>query len=196
MRDARDRGLIDAAVVLVAADSTGLNASRCSEYFTRRSGKKKRHFPKVSQAVDTGSHVTLAAVPERGPSADDRAFERLSVEAHRRVPYRAPAADAGYDAERHHTFLRERLGVIGVIPPTRGRPAKPRDRPPGGFWRRFLHAHWPRGLYGQRWQCETRFSMEKRKLGPGLISRREDAQDAEQVLRAVTLNLMLEPAEG
>lgn len=38
--------------------------------------------------------------------------------------------------------------------------------------------------------------MEKRKLGPTLRSRRDDAQDAEMFLRTLTLNLMLEPPES
>lgn len=183
-------------VVLAAADSTGLNSSRRSEYFGRRSGQKKRDFPKISQLVDTASHVTLACVSERGPGADDKALYPLACQAHRRQPYQALVADAGYDAEHHHTFLRRELGVLSIMPPTRGRPIHRRGKPPGGMWRALLHRHWPRRLYGQRWQVETRFSMEKRKLGAHLLSRRTDTQQAESDHRVITLNLMLEPPEG
>jgi len=177
---------------LVAADSTGLNSSRRSEYFGKRAGQKKRDFPKVSQIVDTACHLSLACVSERGPGPDDRVLHALARQAHRRRGFAALVADAGYDAEHHHAFLRQELGVISVIPPTRGRPSLDPDREPGGFWRGFLHRHWPGKLYGQRWQIETRFSMEKRKLGPSLRSRRPDQQNAEMALRVLTLNLMLE----
>ena len=193
MRQARKRGVVGTGITVVAADSTGLDSSGRSEYFGRRSGLKKRDFPKVSQVVDIASHLTLASVGERGPSPDDRVFHTLATQAHRCEPFRGLLADAGYDAEHHHTFLRQELGVIGVIPPRRGRPAHSESHIPNGFWRGFLHEHWPDELYGQRWQVETRFSMEKRKLGTKLRSRCEDAQDAEMFLRALTLNLMLEP---
>jgi hypothetical protein len=85
------------------------------------------------------------------------------------------------------------LGVIGVIPPTRGRPPKNPDHQPRGFYRRFLHQHWAalRPVYGQRWQCESYFSMSKRLLDSFLRSRRRANQDRELHLRNITLNLML-----
>lgn len=192
MRQADARGLSPTPAPLAAADSTGLSSSRRSEYFGKRTGQKKRDFPKVSQVIDTTSHLSLACVSERGPGPDDRVFHALARQAHRRRRFAALVADAGYDAEHHHAFLRQELGVLSVMPPTRGRPGLDADREPGGFWRGFLHRHWPGKLYGQRWQIETRFSMEKRKLGPSLRSRRTDQQDAEMALRVLTLNLMLE----
>jgi len=196
VHQAQQRGVADAKITVVAADSTGLNSSGRSEYYGKRSGLKKRDFPKVSQIVDIQSHLTLASIGERGPSPDDPVFHELATQAHACQPFKGLLADPGYDAEHHHRFLREKLGVLSVIPPLRGRPAKAKPHIPGGFWRGFLHKHWPNQLYGQRWQVETRFSMEKRKLGPGLRSRLDDAQDAEMFLRTLTLNLMLEPPES
>jgi len=181
---------------MVAADSTGLDSSRRSEYFGRRSGVKKRHFPKVSQVVDTATHLSLACISERGPGPDDLVFHDLARQAHRRQPFKLLLADAGYDAEHHHAFLRRELNVVSVIPPTRGRPVKSPGKPPSGFWRAFLQRHWPRGLYGQRWQVETRFSMEKRKLGHALRARLPETEDIEHMMRTLTLNLMLEPPDG
>lgn len=192
VRQATERRLGPGSQTIVAADSTGLNSSRCSEYFGRRSGQKKRDFPKVSQVIDTASHLTLACIGERGPGPDDCVFHDLATQAHQRRRFAALLADAGYDAEHHHTFLSQKLGVLSVIPPNRGRPSHDANRQPGGWWRSFLHRHWPKKLYGQRWQIETRFSMEKRKLGPSLRSRRVDMQDAEMTLRVITLNMMLE----
>lgn len=184
---------MEATTTLVAADSTGLDSGRRSEYFGRRCGQKKLDFPKVSQIVDTDSHVALAAISERGPGPDDPSFHALARQAHRRQPFRAIAADAGYDGEPHHQFLCRELGVIGIMPPRRGRPMLTPGKPPQGFFRGFLFRNWPKKLYGRRWQVETRFSMEKRKLGSSLRSRRYDAQAAEMQLRVITLNLMLEP---
>ncbi len=188
--------MIGDSIVLAAADSTGLNSSRRSEYFGRRSGMKKRDFPKVSQLVDTDSHLALAAIAERGPGPDDPSFHDLVRQAHKRQPFAALVADAGYDGEHHHQFLWKSMGVMSVIPPTRGRRPKRAGQGPTGFFRGFLHRHWPKKLYGQRWQVETRFSMEKRKLGNALRSRNDDAQLREMDLRVITVNLMLEVDSG
>lgn len=184
--------MIAQTTMLVAADSTGLNSTRRSEYFGRRCGEKKRDFPKNSQIVDTLSHLSLAVVCERGSGPDDPAFHELVKQAHARRPFRALVADAGYDGEHHHRFLWREMGVMSIMPPRRGRPMHKPRQPPGGFFRALLHRCWPKKTYGQRWQVETRFSMEKKKLGSSLRSRRYDAQAAEMQLRVITLNLMLE----
>jgi Transposase DDE domain len=178
---------------LAAADSTGLESQHCSTYYGQRCGRRKRRFPKVSQLVDVQSHLALAAVVERGPGPDDPAFHPLARQAHRRHRFPILLADAGYDGEDHHQFLRQRLGVCGIMPPTRGRPAQSRDHQPDGPHRRAMQAHWPilKPLYGQRWQVETRFSMEKRLLGSALRSRLRRNQDREAALRPLTLNFMI-----
>ncbi len=177
---------------LAAIDSTGLESRHVSTYFGHRSGRKYRRFPKVSEVIDTRSHLALAAVVDRGPRSDDHEFHPLVRHAHARHPFAAVAGDVGYDGEHHHRFLH-RLGILGIIPPQRGRPPKNPGHRPTGFFRRFWHEKWPQigHLYGQRWQVECRFSMEKRLLDSCLTARRRPAQDREAALRVLTLNLML-----
>jgi transposase len=110
---------------------------------------------------------------------------------HRRHRFEVLLADAGYDGEHHHRFLSVELGVRGIIPPTRGRPAKDPSHIPSGFYRGALATHWPKEQYGQRWQVETSFSMLKRLLNSSLRSRRRYAIDREILLRVLTLNLMI-----
>ncbi|WP_428940981.1 transposase [Fontivita pretiosa] len=130
----------------------------------------------------------MAAVVDRGPKPDDLEFRPLLKAACRRHPFRTLLAECGYDAERHHRFLHDTLGVIGIIPPTRGRPAKNPEHLPRGLHRRFLHQHWPgiKPLYGQRWQSESYFSMSKRLLDSFLRSRKRANQDRELHLRNIT----------
>lgn len=120
-------------------------------------------------------------VVDRGPKPDDLEFRPLLKAACRRHPFRTLLADCGYDAEHHHRFLNDTLGVIGIIPPTRG------------LHRRFLHQHWPRikPLYGQRWQSESYLSMSKRLLDSFLRSRKRANRDRELHLRNITMNLMV-----
>jgi hypothetical protein len=170
-----------------------MTAHRRSAYFTRRSGRKQHRFPKVSAVADVATHLCLALTVERGPKADDPAMNRTVDAARRRLNFAVLLADAGYDAEHHHRWLSRRHGVVGLIPPRRGRPAHDPDHEPPGFFRAFCHRHWGRlkRRYGQRWQVETFFSMLKRRLGGVLRARKRHTIDRECHLRAIVLNLMI-----
>lgn len=137
------------------------------------------------------SHILLAAVVDRGPRPDDIEFHRVAERARRRHRFKALLGDAGYDGEHHHAFLFEQLGVIGIIPPIRGRPAHRPDHVPNGFYRSTIFEHFPEELYGQRWQIECNFSMLKRLLGAKVHARARHAIDREIQLKVITLNLMI-----
>src|SRR5688500_3983249 len=129
--------------------------------------------------------------PSRRPSSPGT---RWRPDARRRMDeFKALTADGGVDGEPHHEML-DGLGVLGVIPPERGRPRtrSGADRR-GGFFRNFWHGHWERvkHLYGQRWQVETFFSMLKRLLGSFLRATRRWSRHREMCLKVITLNLML-----
>jgi hypothetical protein len=100
--------------------------------------------------IDVKTHVLLGAVIDRGPKPDDLEFHRLARQAHRRHPFDALLGDVGYDGEHHHVFLWKKLGVLGIIPPTRGRPPTSPLHRPATFYRRFLADHWPTPVFGQR----------------------------------------------
>jgi hypothetical protein len=188
---ARDRGLIDEQSQLAAIDSTGLEASHVSSYFAQRCRRKYHRFPKFWAVIDAARHLCLSIVPGVGPSPDDPRFHQAAQEAHDRHGFKALAGDCGFDGEHHQQFLYERLGVLGIIPPIRGRPAHDPKHIPGGFYRAFWHKHWPKKLYGQRWQVESFFSMLKRLLDSFLRARRRWSQHREMCLKAITLNLMI-----
>jgi hypothetical protein len=197
VEQARAAGLLkpdeqDDKTRLAACDSTGMEAGHVSYYFTHRSKQKKRKFPKFWAVVAAATHVCLAMVPGVGPSPDDPQFHRVAREAHAREPFKALAADVGFDGEHHHRYLYEKLGgVLGIIPPERGRPRKSKKNQRSGFFRQFIHEHWPRKLYGQRWQVETFFSMLKRLLDSYLRAMNWRSQHREMCLKVLTLNLML-----
>ena len=89
---------------LAAVDATGLESRHCSAYYGRRSGRKSHRFPKVSEVVDTRSHLCLGAVVGRGPSPDNLQLHAVARQAHGRHRFRALAGDLAYDAERHHRY--------------------------------------------------------------------------------------------
>jgi hypothetical protein len=88
---------------------------------------------------------------------------------------RAVVADAEFDSERNHQFIRKQLGATSAIPAKRGKPT----------WRIHgvraqMRRPFPRPLYRQRALVETVFSVTKRKLatrapGRSLITQRLQA---------------------
>jgi len=192
--EARQQGLIGEKSELAAIDSTGLESNHRSTYFGSRCGQRKRRFPKVSIVIDVSSHLCLGAVVERGPKPDDPAFDRLVRASYRRQPFEVLLADAGYDGENHHRYLRDQFDVLGIIPPIRGRPPDDPHQQPKGMFRGLMAEYWDdleEMVYGQRWQVETTFSMVKRNLGSALTARRRHALDREIHLRLLTHNLMI-----
>ncbi len=172
-------------------DSTGLESSSASPYFGRRTGRKYHRYPKLSAVIDVRTHLFLGIVMDRGPKPDDLELHRLSRQAHRRHRFKALLADAGYDAEDHHEFLYRQLGVLGIIPPQRGRPPNTPSAQTRGFFRQRLKDHWPVAEYGQRWQVETDFSMLKRLLGCAVRSRKRHSIDRQIARRVLAINLMI-----
>ena len=185
---ARQRGLLETPGLLVAIDSTGLETRHISHYYGKRCGRRMKHFPKLSVVCDTESHLFLSAVIDKGPIWDLKEFRRALLEAHQLQPFGHVVADAGYDAEYVHGFIRLRLGAGTTIPARRGR--RPKDLPAGEF-RRQMATDFDKALYAQRWQIESAFSQCKRRLGSALSARNQWAQRREIELKILTHNLMI-----
>jgi hypothetical protein len=182
---------------LAAIDSTGLESRHASAYFTHRCGRHKGHYkhryPKVSAVCDTGNHLILGAVIDRGPKPDYIEDEQTLCAALRHQWCKTLLGDAGYESERFHSVCRQDLGIRSIFPTTqRGRPRKDGGaKPINGHYRRLMHSRFPKKLYGQRWQIETAFSMLKRNLGSALRARRYQSQSREIRLRILTHDLMI-----
>ena len=98
------------------------------------------------------------------------------------------AADAGYDAEWVHMFLRLVYGTRTIISPRTGRPG---SKPPRGYFRRLMRSRFNKKRYGQRWQVETIFSMIKRRLSDCLGACKARMQRRALNLKVVVYNLMI-----
>lgn len=146
----------------VAIDSTGYEAGHTSHYYGRACGIRKRRFPKLTAVSDTGAHLYISAVANQGPFPDHREFARAVGQGYLNHPFDEILADAGYDAEHHHQFVREVLGANSVIAPNAGRPT---NQLPPGRYRREMVEDFPKQRFGQRWQAESSFSQDKRRFG-------------------------------
>lgn len=182
----------------VAVDATGFDGPVVSRYFTRRSGRRvrQRHWPKVTVALDTASHLLLSGRVSRGPGQDAPHLVpvvRAAVAGH---PVDTLLADAGYDSEDNHATPRRRLGVRSTVIPLNRRGT--RKHPPTKYRKQMLRRfrkpkgkRRPRRVYGQRWQVESGFSRLKRLLKSTVRAVTWANQKKELLLRLIVYNLMI-----
>jgi len=175
----------------VAVDGTGLSPHAVSTYFIRRieqqSGGKTRyrHYLKWLVVVDVDRQIILAQRARQGPRCDTPALPGL-VEAANRIlplPIGVVLADAEFDSEANHRYVRDTLGAHSVIPPN------PRRGVPEGEIRYQMHRAFPRQLYGPRAKVETVFSVVKRKLSAKAPGRSQSLQIRQALLLGLTFNL-------
>ncbi|MEM9348397.1 MAG: transposase [Planctomycetota bacterium] len=183
----------------LAIDSSGFEARHVSRYFVRRRKRcfkttnlyhtmTYRRWPKLAVSVDCDTHLVVSLATMRGPNSDIRHIERVIESAWRGWEVGKVYADAGYDGEWVHQWLREDLGAMSLIPAKIGRPT---SKPPSGRYRRWMSEHLGETDYGQRWQVETVFSMIKRNLGDAVNATGYWSQSRSLHLLAVTHNIMI-----
>ena len=199
IRQALTRTQLNRLLELTAVDGSGFESHHVSDYFVKRRASKNdreykemsyKKYPKLSVVSDCATHLILAAHPSRGPSHDLKEFPIVIKDAVKATDAKIKTllADAAYDSEGVHAFLRETLNIESIIPPVRGR--KP-GVVPSGRYRRKLATRFPTKRYGQRWQVETVFSMIKRNLGHALTARRYMSQCRELNLKVLVHNIAI-----
>lgn len=184
------------SIPLAALDSTGFQSGHISPYYysIREKAAKNlswnhfRRWPKIAVIVDVVTHLIIACFPTRGPGRDTKHFKETLAQLPPEFTIKHLVADAGYDSEAIHAYAREKLGIITTIPPTAAPKSKLLPHKP---YRRLMAVEFDRKSYRQRWQVETVFSMIKRNLGYTIRAKKEQAQNAEIVLLALTHNLKI-----
>jgi len=152
-----------------------------------------KKLPKLSLAVDSATHLILAATASTGSGGDQPFWHDLLYHAWRRCGHvKRVVADAGYDSEENFHFAKFDLSITALVPPRAGRPT---DQLPRDPLRRQMHITFAKGkhkpAYGQRWQSETVNSMIKRNLGSALRARSTVSRRHELLLRVLTHNIMI-----
>jgi hypothetical protein len=190
--EARALGLNDERVE-AAIDATGFESRHCSRYFVERRGSRRHlrdHWPKLTLACHTQTHLVAGALATLGPSQDSPQFGPVTRQAARHLkPIDRLLADAGYDGEHNHALARERLGIRStVIALNRRRAGR---KWPHSRYRRQMKRRFHRRKYGQRWQCESVISRIKRRLGSSLAGRSHASRCRESLLKVITHDLMI-----
>lgn len=164
-----------------ALDATGFSRRPTSRYYSQRWGVWQSRYLYWSTVVWTQPRVICAQHARVGPTgSQSRTLPALVAAARTVVPLHRVLADADYDSEANHRWLRERCGIESIIPATRGW-----HRPARTPYRRRMQRYFPRRAYGQRWLAETVFSVVKRKFGEALTARRYWQQVKQAALRGI-----------
>ncbi len=174
----------------VAIDATGLSGGAISTFFVRRMHHHRRkplpwrHWLKWLVVADLDEQLLLAQAARRGPRNDCASLPSLLGSAHQVVPIGLALADAEFDTERNHTFVRQQLKAHSVIPAKRGKKT----------WRvRGVRAQmrraFPRRLYRRRALVESVFSTAKRKLSARAPGRTLLMQVRQALLLGLAFNL-------
>jgi hypothetical protein len=143
-----------------------------------------RHWLKWVVAVDLDQQFVLSQLARRGPWNDCANLPAVVEAASQQTRIGLVLADAEFDSERNHTYIRKRLGAQSVIPAKRGKKT----------WR--LHGvraemrrAFPQRLYRRRSLIESLFSSVKRKLSARAPGRSLRTQMRQALLLGLSFNL-------
>jgi hypothetical protein len=185
-KSAQDRGLITEAPTK-AVDGTGLVSRHTSRYFFERAGRKhsSRLWTKLTVACDTDSHFFAGATIATGPHNDSPQLRPVLALMFLAVTWDGVLADAAFDAEEHHRYCREDLGVRSTVMPLNRRnhgrkwpKTAYRRQIVGRFRKKPRHSQYRR-LSCQRWQVESAISRHKQPLGCSLGGRTDASRERE-----------------
>ena len=143
-----------------------------------------RHWLKWVVVADLDQQFLLSQMARRGPWNDCAHLPALVQGASQQTRIGLVLADAEFDSERNHTYIREQLRAQSVIPAKRGKKT----------WRiRGVRAEmrraFPRQLYRRRALVESVFSSVKRKLSARAPGRTLRMQSRQALLLGLSFNL-------
>jgi hypothetical protein len=187
LRGARSKGRRRARV---GVDATGLAQGAVSTFFVRRlhhHGQKPlpwRHWLKWVVVADSDQQFLLSQSARRGPWNDCANLPTVVEAASRRTRIGLVLADAEFDSERNHIYIRRQLGARSVIP---AKPGKKTWRIHGV--RAEMRRAFPQRLYRRRALIESLFSSVKRKLSARAPGRTLPMQVRQALLLGLSFNL-------
>ena len=134
--------------------------------------------------VDLDQQFLLSQIARRGPWNDCANLPAVIQAASEQTRIGLGLADAEFESERIHTYIRQHLGPQSVIPAKRGKKT----------WRIHgvraeMRRAFPRRLYRRRSLIESLFSSVKRKPAARAPSRSLRTQKRQALLLGLSFNL-------
>ena len=163
---------------IVAIDSTGLERSKASPYYSKRidSDKKVRRYFKLS-VMSSGNKIISFRLRSR-PSHETHDVKYLFSRAKKHPS--TVLMDKGYDAEWIHEFFAD--NKVRSIAPVRKNWRR-------GFYRKRLASYFPQKLYNKRSRIESLFHSLKQRFGSSIRSKLARTARTEMYCRAILHNL-------
>ena len=172
--------------IFVGIDSTGFKITHASQYYTERTGLRRK-YAKLSIGADVLQQIICNIRIRRAPTRHDNIdFKPIITRTSNILPLSVVTADKGYDSEDNHQLVREELRAFSVIP------ARYEHVPiwrTYGMYRKQMKRGYSKLLYNHRNKDETIMSVIKRLFGEHLMSRLTRTQNRELSFRCITYNM-------
>jgi hypothetical protein len=172
--------------VFVGIDSTGFKITHASQYYTDRTGLRRK-YAKLSIGADVLQQIICTIKIRRAPARHDNIdFTPIITRTSDILPLSVVTGDKAYDSEDNHLLVREDLHAFSVIP------ARYEHVPiwrTYGKYRKQMKRGYSKLLYNQRNKDETIMSVIKRLFGEHLMSRLIRTQNRELSFRCITYNV-------
>ena len=154
------------------------------ETVRRLRGSLRQRRKRARVAADLDQQFVLSQLVRRGPWNDCANLPAVVETASQQTRIGVVLADAEFDSERNHTYIRQRLGAQSVIATKRGKKT----------WRVHgvraeMRRAFPQRLYRRRALIETLFSSVKRKLSSRAPGRSLRTQMRQALLLGLSFNL-------
>ena len=171
--------------LFVGIDSTGFKITHASQYYTERTGTRRKHA-KLSIGADVLQQIICTIKIRRAPTRHDNIdFRPIITKTSEILPLSVVTADKAYDSEENHILVRELLHGFSIIP-TRYENV-PIWKTHGRYRKQMKHGY-SKLLYGQRNKNETIVSVIKRLFGEHIRSRLVRTQNRELSFRCIAYN--------
>jgi hypothetical protein len=171
--------------LFIGIDSTGFKITHASQYYTDRTGLRRR-YAKLSIGADLLQQIICTIKIRRAPTRHDNIdFRPIITRISEILPLSVVTADKGYDSEDNHLLVRESLHAFSVIPARYEHVPIWRTR---GKYRKQMKRGYSRLLYNQRNKDETIISVIKRLFGEHITSRLVRTQNRELSFRCIAYN--------
>jgi hypothetical protein len=170
--------------IFVGIDSTGFKMTHASQYYTERTGLRRK-YAKLSIGADVLQQIICTIKIRRAPTRHDNIdFRPLITRTSNILPLSVVTGHKGYDSEENHLLVREHLHAFSIIPARYEHVPIWRTH---GKYRKQMKRNYSKLLYNQRNKDETIISI-KRLFGEHLMSRLTRTRNRELSFRCILQN--------
>jgi transposase len=183
--------------IVMAVDSTGFSCSNASKHYIKRMKEigcrivSVRNYTKATLAVDTDTLMIMACETSVSTVHDVKHVPAiLDKVASGKYDVGRVVMDRGYDSEKVHVQIRERLNADAVIP-VRNMTERFsfKNEPRRGKNRKRMASSFPSEIYRRRPLIETANSMIKRNMGDVVYCLSDESRHKEVMCRCIAHNM-------